>query len=91
MHSTYNRIIEQKALAKVICSIRKSSNLKREYVAEILSLSVGSIDKIEQGKTHLRFTDVIRLCEVLHLDINKVVQAYKQALIDISSLSTQQG
>lgn len=91
MHLTYNRIIEQKALAKVICNIRKSSNLKREYVAEILSLSVGSIDKMEQGKTHLRFTDMVRLCEVLHLDINKVVQAYKQALFDLSSCSTQQG
>ena len=89
MNLANNRIIEQQALAKVICSIRKANNLKREYIAEILSLSVGSIDKIEQGKTHLRFTDVIRLCEVLHLDITAVSEAYKQALIDLSSSASQ--
>jgi transcriptional regulator with XRE-family HTH domain len=84
MYQTNNRIIEQKALAKVICNIRKTNHLKREYLAELLNLSVGSIDKIEQGKTHLRFTDVMRLCDGLRISIIVVADAYKQALIDLS-------
>lgn len=85
MHPTNNRTIEQKALARVICTLRKANNLKREYLAEILSLSVGSIDKMEQGKTHIRFTDVVRLCEALHLDAGKLVDAYNSELVKLST------
>jgi transcriptional regulator with XRE-family HTH domain len=83
MRSIKNRTIEQKALARVICTIRKTKHLKREYLAEILALSVGSIDKIEQGKTHLRFTDAIRLCEVLQIDIQQLMHHYRQELLKL--------
>ncbi len=88
MSHAYNRTIEQVALARAICNIRKTNQLKREFLAEILALSVGSIDKIEQGKTHLRFTDAIRLCEVLELDLQHLVQAYRQELMKLSPTAT---
>ncbi len=80
MQSTHNRTIEQRALAKAIYKIRLTKDVKREHIADILALGVGSIDKIEQGKTHLRFTDAIRICDALEIALNELVEAYKREL-----------
>ncbi len=84
MSKNHKRTIEQKALARVICTIRKTKQLKREFLADVLTLSVGSIDKMEQGKTHLRFTDAIRFCDALQIDTQEFIHHYKKELLKLS-------
>ena len=72
------------ALAKTLTNFRKKSNIKRSYLASKIGLSLGSIDKMEQGITCVRFTDVETICNVLEVDINDFVLAYKSELVKLT-------
>ena len=72
------------ALANTLSNFRRKSNFKRSYLASKIGLSVASIDKMEQGFTCLRFTDVETICTVLEVDMNEFVLAYKSELAKFS-------
>lgn len=52
-------------IGKIWRRVRRSKQLNRVFVAQALGVSKSNVDKIEQGKQHVRLSDMIRYCETI--------------------------
>ena len=80
MPPTYSKSVRQKALANAIKSVRIQCQLRRQYVAEKLKLSVSAIDKIEQGKVAIRPLDAMMICEISGTNLSTLEELYNLEL-----------
>ena len=55
----------KKAISKIWRRARVGKQVSRVFVAQALGVSKSTIDKIEQGSYHARFSDVVRFCEAI--------------------------
>lgn len=70
----------KKAISKIWRRTRVGRQVSREYVANALSVSKSTIDKIEQGTYHVRFSDVIRFCVAIDFCPVEFMQLVKKEL-----------
>lgn len=85
MYQTAHRKNHRKALSRTLAILRKRQEVRREYLANKLGLSLSSMDKLEQGVTYLRFTDVYILCKALGVEIKDLIVLYEMELEKVSS------
>jgi transcriptional regulator with XRE-family HTH domain len=72
------------ALANAIRFLRLKYNVKRQWLASVLGISVSSYEKFEQGTTRLRFTDVLTICEVLGAGMDELMEHYHREIKKLS-------
>jgi len=69
-----------------IRSVRESRGYSQDYMAEMLQICQSAYANIELGKTTLSVDRLIRICEILDLDIHELitsnVKAHTQTHID---------
>ena len=68
------------ALAKTIRKFRLMNNVKRQYIAACLNVSVSSIDKMEQSITHPNFGQVYLLCKALNTSMQDFTIVFENEL-----------
>lgn len=80
MHSKSLRLNQRIALAKVIIIICNRHNLKLEYIAHQIGLSVSSLYKMEQGHTCIRFTDMYKIGKASKMSLDEIGLLYEREL-----------
>jgi len=60
--------------AKILRSVRKHCHLSQEQAAEIFSLSLSTLQRIEAGKRDLTYTELERIAEFCRKDIREILQ-----------------
>jgi len=68
------------ALANALRFLRLKYNVKRQWLANALEISVPSYEKIEQGMIRARFTDVVTICEELGAGLDELMEHYQREL-----------
>ncbi len=60
-------------IGREIRSVREAKGYSQEYLAEMLDMSQSSYANMESGKSTLSVDRLIQTCEILHLDIHKLL------------------
>jgi len=68
----------QLAFAKTLKKIRHQSNLKREYLASELKVSLSKIDKMEQGNVSIKLSDVHLICQAMKIQMCDFLSCYEE-------------
>lgn len=84
MHPKTIRQNHRKPLSRTIMLLRKREDLKRDYLAKKIGLSLSSMDKMEQGVTYLRFIDVYMLCKTLGVDLQELSVLFEKELENVT-------
>ena len=72
------------ALAKSITYFRRRKNMKRQYIASQLGMSVAAIDKMEQAITHPNYGQVYLLCNALNITMAEFATVFERELEKIT-------
>jgi transcriptional regulator with XRE-family HTH domain len=70
----------QQALAKALRFLRLKNNVKRQWLANVLGISVPAYEKIEQGTTRARFIEVVIICEALGASMAELLEHYQREM-----------
>ncbi|MDE7229306.1 MAG: helix-turn-helix transcriptional regulator [Oscillospiraceae bacterium] len=63
----------EKYFGKLILDKRKEKNITQEQLAELVGISVTYLRSIEYGKYSATWKIWLKICKVLHLDINEIM------------------
>lgn len=81
MKNHYNTRSHQKqALANAMRFLRLKYNVKRQWLANEIGLSVAGYEKVEQGLTQLRFTDAVTFCKALGTTVDELMEHYQREM-----------
>ena len=70
---------------KLVKERRREKGLSQEKLSELCGLSTRQIVKIEQGKTNVGFTNLVRLCIECDIDIGELDKYYSSPYEDLDS------
>lgn len=73
-----------------LCQQRKQMKLTQEKLAELSGLSVKTIISAEKGQKALRPENIIRICQLLEMDISYFMTGELSQSKDLSSLNHQE-
>lgn len=65
-------------IASIIRSCRESRGYSQEYMAEMLNIGQSAYANIESGKTSLSIARLLKLTEILELDIHQIIDTQFQ-------------
>jgi len=64
--------IDDKTIGQAIMKMRKEQGLKQQELNEQMGMGRSWLSDIERGKQTITFNDVIKLCELMDVDIDEL-------------------
>lgn len=64
----------EKYFGKLISSKRKEKNMTQEQLAELVGISATYLRGVEYGKHSITWLIWLKICKVLHLDIDDIME-----------------
>lgn len=75
-------------LAENIKNLRELKNVTREMMADELKMSLSGYSKIERGEVDLTISKIVKISEVLEVDISKVLNFDAKEIFNIYNNAT---
>lgn len=66
-------------LGRIIRSVREGKGYSQEYLAEMLDISQSAYANLESGKSNLSVDRLLKVCEILGLDVHELLDRSGQA------------
>ena len=64
--------IDDKIIGQAIMKMRKEQGLKQKELNEQMGMGRSWLSDVERGKQKITFNDVIKLCELMNVDIDEL-------------------